>query len=171
MKIQLLWMTFCIAFYALNSQAQTCKNYIPDDWPNSRYMENGNGTVTDKVTKLIWKQCSEGLSSANCTIGSGSTHTWQQALQLAENTTFAGHSDWRLPNIKELSSLAARNCYNPSINATYFPNTPALLFWSSTPYLNNSNYSFPLSFKHGGDNLRQPSIGLRVRLVRGSGAP
>lgn len=55
---------------------------------------NGDGTVTDKATGLMWSQGD-----------SGTGMNWKDALAYAENSTLAGHSDWRLPNAKELQSL------------------------------------------------------------------
>lgn len=61
------------------------------------YTDNGNGTVTDNVTGLMWQQ------------DMGSKITYAQALQNAASSTLGGHSDWRLPTIKELYSLTLYN--------------------------------------------------------------
>ncbi len=121
----------------LMSNAQTCQTEnIPATTPDSQLIDHGNGTVTDSKTGLMWKQCSEGLSGTGCVIGTVQGFTWQAALQQAQtiNTTggFAGFTDWRLPNIKELRSLAEKQCISPAINLTRFPNTPSTLFWSSS---------------------------------------
>jgi len=117
--------------------AQTCRDFIPNLNPNSRYIDNGNSTVTDKGTGLMWKQCVEGFSGTSCTtIGSVFTYVWQDALELATmvNTAgFAGHTDWRVPNLTELESLLTQNCVNPSINASLFPNVSYSVVWSSSP--------------------------------------
>jgi hypothetical protein len=134
------------------ANAQTCKDYITDEWQDSRYTNNGDGTITDKVTKLIWKRCSEGQSGTNCESGTATTHNWRQALDLAANTSFATHTDWRLPNIKELASLAKLNCYNPSINETPFPNTSTGDFWSSSPGADGSDDAWLLDFYNGNDS-------------------
>jgi hypothetical protein len=108
---------------------------IPASAPDSRFTANGDGTVTDRATGLIWKQCAEGLSGANCLTGSAMTFTWQQALQHAEAAVFAGSALWRLPNKKELASLVEQRCYDPAINDRFFPNTPVDdWFWSSSPH-------------------------------------
>lgn len=86
-------------------------------WPSPRFTDNGDGTVTDNLTGLVW------LKDANCiatqypgfdndgTPGNGRV-TWQHALDFVagiNSGTFpncgAGHTDWRLPNINELESL------------------------------------------------------------------
>lgn len=58
------------------------------------FHDNGDGTVTDRATGLMWQQGD-----------SGDTHDWQGALAYAEGLTLAGHDDWRLPNAKELQSV------------------------------------------------------------------
>jgi len=156
-----------LIFISGNLYAQTCDDYIPNNWHDSRYTDNGNGTVTDKKTNLMWKKCSEGQSGSNCGTGTATTYNWQAALQHANTHTFVGKSDWRLPNIKELKSLVAFNCHNPSINLSVFPKTPAGYFWSASP-----NASFPVStawllnFGNGDSNIYTLDISSRVRLVR-----
>ena len=113
--------------------AQVCQDRIAASAPDQRYTDHGDGTVTDKVTGLIWQQCAEGLSGADCLTGSAMTLTWQEALQHAAEAEFAGHSDWRLPNVKELYSLVEMRCKKPALNSRLFPNTPPDRFWSSTP--------------------------------------
>jgi len=58
------------------------------------FTDNGDGTITDNVTGLMWQ---EGLFD--------SKYTYQEALDVAENSTLAGYNDWRLPTIKEIYSL------------------------------------------------------------------
>lgn len=58
------------------------------------YTDNGDGTITDNVTGLMWQQ---GLFD--------SKYTYEEALEIAESSTLAGYSDWRLPTIKEIYSL------------------------------------------------------------------
>ena len=59
------------------------------------FVDNHNGTVTDKATGLMWSQDDN-----------GATIYWKEALAYAESSTLAGYDDWRLPNIKELQSIA-----------------------------------------------------------------
>jgi len=148
---------------------QTCETAsITPSTPDSQFTVNGDGTVTDNKTGLMWKQCSEGLSGASCT-GNITTHTWKAALQLA-GTSFAGHTDWRLPNIKELDSIVERQCYNPAINATIFPNTQTgsgAYYWSSTPVTGRTSTAWATEFRDGLRTKNNKTFSYYVRLVRG----
>jgi len=91
--------------------------------PTSDFTDNGNGTVTHTKTGLMWKRCAEGQTwdGSTCT-GNGTGMNWSDALTTAEGATFAGHSDWRLPNVKELYSIVETCGGGPAINQTVFPN-------------------------------------------------
>jgi hypothetical protein len=134
---------FCFILLPINSIAQVCRmSDVLSSAPTSRYVINDNGTVIDKITGLMWKKCSEGQTGDECKNELTVTYTWQLALQQAKKNNdikFAGYSDWRVPNIKELFSIMENQC-TPGINLTVFPNTPPLQgsfvqtqFWSSTP--------------------------------------
>lgn len=64
------------------------------DYGVNQFHDNGNGTVTDSATGLIWTQDDDGEGMF-----------WEDALSHAENSEFAGYLDWRLPNAKELQSI------------------------------------------------------------------
>ena len=167
LTLQLLFALLLLSGTSL-ATAQTVKSYIDDEWPDSRYTDHGNGTVTDTKTRLMWKQCPEGQSGAACADdGSTKAMNWQQALEHAENHSFAGYSDWRLPNIKELKSLAALNRYEPSINSTRFPNTSGEWFWSASPDADDGNRAWVVDFDYGLGSSRYRYGTYRVRLVRG----
>ena len=52
-------------------------------WPASAaFTDNGDGTVSDSLSGLVWDQCSWGQGSTTCT-RSASTHTWAAALGVA----------------------------------------------------------------------------------------
>lgn len=67
------------------------------------FIDNGDGTITDNATGLMWQQADD-----------GNTYNWQEALKYAEDSELAGHADWRLPNTKELQSIV-------NYDATSFP--------------------------------------------------
>jgi hypothetical protein len=105
--------------------------------PTNRFTINNDGTVIDTQTGLTWKRCSEGQSGIDCNIGNANSYTWQGALKQVQNVNdnggFAGYKNWRLPNIKELSSIIEYQCSDPSINLVVFPNTSSFGYWSSSP--------------------------------------
>ncbi|MBO7126506.1 DUF1566 domain-containing protein [bacterium] len=80
---------------------------------------NGDVVVTDTTTGLIWQKTYE-------------SKNWVQALSYCENLTYAGYSDWRLPNKNEIASLVNYEKYNP---ASDFPDMLSNTFWSSSTVL------------------------------------
>ncbi len=153
-------------------RAQTCQTAsIAATSPSNRFTVSSNGTVTDTKTGLMWKRCSEGLSGVGCTVGSAVTYnSWQNALLQAQtvnsNGGYAGYSNWRVPNVKELRSITERQCYDPAINAIIFPNTISYSYWSSSPIANLSNRAWGVSFGKGGDLFVHKLYYGHVRLVR-----
>jgi len=105
--------------------------------PN-QYTDNGNNTITDHLTDLIWQKApfSDSLS-------------WEQSLTYADTLTTAGFNDWRLPNIKELQSLNDETRINPSINSTYFNVTNVNKYWSSTTLPNQTAKAWYLNNQFG----------------------
>lgn len=163
-----------LLLWAGNAQAVHCQSNIPASNPDLVYADHGNGTVTDMRTGLMWKQCAEGLSGAACQTGSPQSFTWGNALLHAEASTFASYTDWRLPNVKELSSLVEDCRMRPAINTNLFPNTPSFTpgFWSGSPTAGISNYSWTVDFYVGHNHFywrsyNNPRDPIHVRLVRG----
>ena len=67
------------------------------------FKDNGDGTITDRATGLTWMQLDSGHLKAGP--AKDGRMGWQDALAWAEGLTYAGKSDWRLPNAKELQSI------------------------------------------------------------------
>ncbi len=148
------------------AQAVTCTDAtIQPSNPDSVYTVNGDGTVSDTRNGLVWKQCAEGQSGSACS-GSATGHPWSAALGLAAASRFAGHSDWRLPNAKELLSLVEDCRIFPAINNHVFPNTPSSYFWSGSPVADFSDYAWGVYFNNGYVYDYRYDDG-SVRLVRG----
>ena len=158
-----------LLLWAGNAQAVPCQNNLPASNPDAVYIDHGNGTVTDTRTGLKWKQCAEGLSGATCQTGTALSFTWANALAHAEASTFASDTDWRLPNVKELSSLVEDCRAVPAINTNRFPNTPSSSFWSGSPDAYVSSYAWGVYFDVGYAYSGNRSNFVRVRLVRGGG--
>lgn len=126
------------------------------------------GTVTDSTTNLMWQQCSAGLSGTSCTTGSAALYIWDNAISYCEGLSLGGFTDWRLPNVKELESIADKTAFNPAINATYFPNTVPEHYWSSTTNSFNTRNASYVSFYFGnaGRSITK-AYSYYVRCVRG----
>jgi len=99
-----------------------------DPEPVTSYTDNGDGTVTDNVTGLMWEQKTDEGGCRN----KDNTYTWKDALSYCENLLLAGYSDWKLPNPKELERIVDLESSSPAIDTTYFPNTNNGLYWTGT---------------------------------------
>jgi hypothetical protein len=126
-----------VAMFGAVAQAQNCNVSFPETTPVSRFLINPDGTVTDLKTGLMWKRCPEGynFTGSFCQLVSTPYVTWQMALQRAASEVYAGYDDWRVPNIKELTSIVEHRCSNPALNTAIFQE---LIYssddlWSSSP--------------------------------------
>lgn len=149
----LLIVMACVSIIPVFAQQKCRPDSIEASTPISRFTDNENGTITDIKTGLMWKKCEEGITGSACDGGVASKLTWQKALQRAQeinlNGGFAGYTDWRVPNIKELDSIAERQCFDPSINLSVFPNAQTMYLWSSSPDIRNDYNAFAYSFYNG----------------------
>ncbi|CAK0769344.1 exported hypothetical protein [Gammaproteobacteria bacterium] len=157
---------------------QTCSATVPASTPNSAFTDPIPGTVTDTTTGLMWKRCPEGQTFVPGTIntrldcsGDVQSYTWQQALQRPkvhnDDGGFAGYTDWRLPNIKELASIVEDKCYDPAINMLKFPGTPSANFWSSSADVSHPSAAWSVSFVEGSSAFGDDqSHQYPIRLVR-----
>ena len=126
-----------VALCLLSSMAMAeCVDNIVPTTPTDNF-DISAGTVLDAKTGLMWKQCAEGLSGDDCEEGEADTLTWADALEQVETLNsdggFAEHTDWRLPNIKELQTLVEERCEGPARNEDVFPGDYASQLWSSSP--------------------------------------
>ncbi|TXT33139.1 MAG: hypothetical protein FD135_5547 [Comamonadaceae bacterium] len=134
----------------------------------ARYSYSVDGTeVTDSKTGLVWQRCSAGQSwsaaKTTCT-GTAATYTHEAALSFAKTQT-----GWRLPNVKELSSITVKTRSNPAIDVMAFPATPSSWFWTSTPSAFNASFAWGVNFKAGYvhyNSSDRNSPNFQVRLVR-----
>lgn len=122
------------------------------DYGTNKFVDNGDGTITDEATGLTWMQVDSGaLKAGDWKMGG---LNWQQALAWAENLDYAGKRDWRLPNVKELHSIldysrSLQKTGSPAIDPL-FKLTPLIdeagktnypFYWTSTTHLNQANAS------------------------------
>ena len=168
-----------------------------------RYKDNGDGTVTDRNTKLEWEKKSDDGTIHD----TDTTYTWAGALatfipmlnnRCANDETvdctatgnagcaavggkcgFAGHRDWRLPNVKELQSIVDYETISPAVASAFNNNcaatctvltcscTAASLYWSSTTLAFLPGDAWVVFFDFGIVGAGGKSDGLFVRAVRG----
>lgn len=96
-----------------------------ESYGKNNFKNNGDGTITDNATGLMWQQADN-----------GSRYDWKSALSYAESLSLAGHSDWRMPNAKELQSIVD---YTRSPSTTSSPAIDPL--FSCTPILDTDGKS------------------------------
>jgi hypothetical protein len=130
------------------------------------YSADASGTasalVTDSKTGLTWQRCSAGQSFAAGTCsGTVNLYTHEEALAYAKAQT-----GWRLPSVKELSSLVDSSVIGPAINSAAFPATPSNYAWASSPYASDSSSAWAVYFGDGAVSASSRSNSYHVRLVR-----
>jgi len=129
------------------------------------YTDNGDGTVVDNATGLMWEQ----LATDNSIHGVENTYTWSAAFQKIAtlNTSgFAGHSDWRLPNRRELESLVDAGTAHPAMDPIFNTGLSAY-FWSSTTFQDVPTNAWAINPDEGDVNAFGKTVPYYVRAVRG----
>jgi hypothetical protein len=91
------------------------------------YLNHNDGTVTDKITGLMWQRTD------------GGEMTIENARNYTDTLTLASYSDWRLPTPLEAYSLMNHNNNNPALDRDFFPTTGAQYWWTSASQYNDSN--------------------------------
>ena len=128
---------------------------------NDSLVDNGDGTITDPVTGLIWQKEDD-----------GTTRTWEAAITYCEGLSLSGYDDWRMPNVRELNSIVDFSRYHPAIDPV-FSNTKTSRYWSSTTLLGNPAWAWYVNFDDGTTlpfyNYKSDSY--YVRAVRAGIAP
>jgi hypothetical protein len=110
--------------------------------------------VKDSDTDLEWQD------------GAGvTTMEWNEAIVYCQNMMLQGKSDWRLPNLRELTSLVDHGKHNPSIDAV-FEHTKSDNYWSSTTYAGSSSYAWDVGFYHGSHDYHDKNTKFYTRCVR-----
>lgn len=173
-------LTACLAGCALAQADQMCNDRVNSTAPLHRFFFEPDGTVIDIRTGLQWQRCPAGyvldergtpddFTDDACEQQGDVRFTWQQAFDAAAALNAAtGESDWRLPNLKELTSILERKCFAPALNLQIFPEVAWQAYWSSTTY-NVINTAATVDFR-GGINATavkdEPQAAQAVRLVR-----
>ena len=110
-------------------------------------------TVSTSVPAKVYHTTS-GLEWSRCVVG----QTWNNG----------NHTDWRVPNLKELVSLVERACVEPAIELKVFPTTPSNSYWTSTPNTSadKTQEAWSVGFYNGRIESRDKQQDFYVRMVR-----
>jgi hypothetical protein len=122
-------------FYVNSELNQFYVRAVRQDLYKTSFNDNKDGTVTDSKTGLMWQQAYSGPMS------------WQEAFSYCENLELANFSDWRLPTIKELTSIVTYGRHSPTVYPDYFfgitENTMENgLYWSSTSKSSDTAWAY-----------------------------
>src|SRR4030095_9358518 len=115
--------------------------------------DNGDETVTDNCTGLMWQK-----DTADTSPDDGGAVRWCDALAYCENLSFGGHDDWRLPNIRELQSLVDYGRFNPAIDPVFGTLSPRDVYWSSTSIAVNPSHAWHVRFYSGESSIDESKI-------------
>ena len=134
------------------------------NYGKNKFVDNGDDTITDNATGLTWMTIDSGYLQAG--INKDGKLNWAEALAWAENLEYAGRTDWRLPNVKELQSIVD---YTRCPDAT---NSPAIdPIFKSTPIRNEGNQVDYAFYWSSTSHIRKmgPCSGCYVSFGRGLG--
>ena len=143
------------------------------------YTDNGNGTITDNRTGLMWEKLSDDGSIHD----KDTTYTWTTAVTTKvaalNSGSFGGFTDWRLPNRAELESLVNLGAVSPSVFSAFNTScaasctvltcscTQSGTCWSSSTYQINPPLAWGVVFTDGNVFAGNKSSSTYVRGVRG----
>ncbi|HEY2775083.1 MAG TPA: DUF1566 domain-containing protein [Candidatus Binatia bacterium] len=149
------------------------------------YVSNGDGTIADTSTNLVWEK----LGHAGGVHDVAQALTWVQSFEKIaglNSDNFAGHNDWRLPNVRELESIVdysadaassgstVKSIFNhdcaPSCTLSQCSCTEGLQYWSSTTLASIPADAFAVSFSVGGAFASPKVSTFSVRAVRNAGS-
>lgn len=93
------------------------------------YRKNGDGTITDTKRNLMWMS-KDYMSIEGHSLPNASWHKAMEWCDAMNKNKFAGYSDWRVPTVKELNTLA-RPASQRKFYKSFFDEAGADYFWSS----------------------------------------
>lgn len=127
------------------------------------FTDNGNGTILDNVTGLVWQKCALGGTGNDCLGGTTVSHTWSNA-QTQCAVLGAG---WRLPELFELANIIDYGTSYSTVNSTAFPATAPAAFWSATAHPLYTTMAWTVNFAQGTPGVDYKTNTNYVRCVRG----
>ncbi|MCD4720897.1 MAG: DUF1566 domain-containing protein [Desulfobacula sp.] len=166
-------------WYGQDSQYTGDRSYTKlDENGNALPDEAGNWkAVRDNVTGLVWEMkttdhqttyywCDPDPETNGGNAGTCDSPNTHEFIAYLNTMTYGGRTDWRLPTVKELSTLLDMSkTIAPLINTDYFPMTVSSVYWSSSTYKTSTGYAWRVGFSNGGVNHRLKSLKYYVRAV------
>lgn len=143
------------------------------------FVDNGDGTISDEATGLVWEKLDNDPTGMHY---AKAPYSWPKAfgkISTLNESAFAGHTDWRLPNMRELASLQVLGASGSVIAPVFRQNcTPGCTIatcsctdifghWSSTTLPAKTFLAWTVDFSDGGNNPNLKDSGGNVRAVRG----
>jgi hypothetical protein len=125
------------------------------------YQDNGDGTVSDLVTGLMWTQSLD--RNGDGTINKADKSTYREAMASASNVTIGGYSDWRLPTIKELYSLIDFNGLDPRLEDRDASR--------GTPFIDGKVFRFGYGDVKGGERIIDAQVATATLYLGKTGGP
>jgi hypothetical protein len=129
--------------------------------PGPRFVDNGDGTVTDRHTGLMWEQKVAGQGCLHC---SGDRYEWPAAMSEwitrvnggvvddpfgPPQRGLGGHTDWRVPTLEELRSIADCGTVQGCLDPVFGPRCEPFLYLSSTTFSGSATTVFAVEFFRG----------------------
>ncbi|MCF8369682.1 MAG: DUF1566 domain-containing protein [Bacteroidales bacterium] len=150
------WKYYCLPVRSTGNQGQVelpatgqLYTFYPDDdgflkkgtaWPTPRLVDNDDGSVSDRLTGLMWAQDANLMLTRNPEFDTNQwvdgAINWQHALDyvtLLNSENYLGHNDWRMPNRNEMTSLVDFSRKQPAIPERF-------------PFSNMTGYNFEYSY-------------------------
>jgi hypothetical protein len=173
---------------SIQSQATVDTDFLALKLSGARFVDNGDGTVTDAQTALMWEQKTDDGSIHD----TDDFYTWSDTVAAPDGTVFttflgalnngtsadgstvggcfAGYCDWRLPSIVELRTILLSSSFpcltDPCIDSIFGP-TQSGFYWSTTTVAGDANRAWVVGFTIGLVDFDFKVLPFHVRAVRG----
>ena len=136
LKSMIITFTLCLSMLVISGTALA-----------ERCVDNGDGTVTDNITGLMWQKAT------------AAPRDWNRAMSYADGLSLGGHSDWQLPSRHKLEGLYDSPCKNMMDVKKDF-------YWSSTTCEYVTDFVWRITFLDGYGDNRRNTYHYYVRAVR-----
>jgi hypothetical protein len=131
--------------------------------------DNGNGTVTDNLTGLVWEQKTVESEQG--------IYTFSEAVSYCDNLSLGGSDDWRVPTRREFSTLLNLGTISPALDTDYFPDYTytapnGVYYWTSSEYHDDPSQVWKIQISFGiSEAITTQAPPYKVRCVRGDTEP